>query len=227
MATTAPMSGRKAQAARNDKVILEAARAVFVDDPKAPISAVAERAGVGISALYRRYASKEDLLRKLCHDGLLLYVSVAEKALAAGDAGGAPWEVFAQFMRDAVAAETTSLTQALAGTFTPTPELFADATRANELSIELLRRTKAAEVIRDDVTNGDLGLLIEQLNTVHLGGEERTRELRQRYLELILQALQAPASSDLPGQAPSDAELGSRWAPADNPGFQPPGGEWL
>ena len=47
-----PLSGRRAQAARNDELILQAARAVFVSDPSAPISAVAERAGVGISPLY-------------------------------------------------------------------------------------------------------------------------------------------------------------------------------
>jgi len=224
MATTAPMSGRKAQAARNDKVILEAARAVFIDDPKAPIAAVADRAGVGISALYRRYPSKEDLLRKLCHDGLLTYISVVEKAL---ESESDAWEAFAQFMRDAVAAETTSLTQALAGTFTPTPELFADATRANELSIELLERTRAAGAIRDDVSNGDLGLLIEQLTAVQIGDETRTQQLRQRYLALMLEALRAPAESELPGPAPTDAELGARWAPADNPDFTPPGGEWV
>ena len=34
--------------------------------PHAPVSAVAARAGVGIGALYHRYASKEDLLRTLC-----------------------------------------------------------------------------------------------------------------------------------------------------------------
>jgi AcrR family transcriptional regulator len=62
----APLSGRQAEARRNDRLILEAAREVFVEDTDAPISAVAERAGVGIGALYRRYASKEELLRRLC-----------------------------------------------------------------------------------------------------------------------------------------------------------------
>jgi AcrR family transcriptional regulator len=42
---------RAAQAARNDQAILDAAREVFVADPTAPIAAVADRAGVGISAL--------------------------------------------------------------------------------------------------------------------------------------------------------------------------------
>ena len=74
---TTALPGRKSEAARNDGAILEAARAVFLADPKAPIAAVAERAGVGISALYRRYPSKEDLLRKLCADGLRRYLDEA------------------------------------------------------------------------------------------------------------------------------------------------------
>ena len=73
--TTGSLSGRRAEAARNDGLILEAAREVFVADPKAPISAVSERAGVGIGALYRRYGSKEDLLRRLCADGLGMYIA--------------------------------------------------------------------------------------------------------------------------------------------------------
>src|SRR3954454_14948582 len=73
-------SGRRAQAARNDELILEAAREVFVANPSAPIADVAKRAGVGISALYRRYPSKEDLLRELCADWLRRYISAAAAA---------------------------------------------------------------------------------------------------------------------------------------------------
>ena len=120
-----PLSGRRAEAARNDRRILDAARAVFVADPGAPIAAVAEHAGVGISALYRRYASKEELLRRLCGDGLKAYLAAAEEALADD---GDPWEAFARFMRRVVDADTHSLTSRLAGAFTPTDELNRDAT---------------------------------------------------------------------------------------------------
>lgn len=211
MTAAAPMSGRKAQAARNDKTILEAARAVFIADPTAPIAAVAERAGVGISALYRRYPSKEDLLRKLCGDGLNTYISVVEQALADD---GDPWEAFAQFMRNAVDAETASLTLALAGTFTPTPELFEAATRANELSVQLVERTHAAGALRPDVGNADLGLIIEQLAAIHLGDGARTKLLRQRYLTIVLDGLRAPGRSELPGPGPTDEELTVRWSPS-------------
>jgi hypothetical protein len=42
-----PLSGRRAQAARNDERILDAARIVFIADLHAPISAVAKHAGIG------------------------------------------------------------------------------------------------------------------------------------------------------------------------------------
>ena len=116
-----------ARRARNDERILAAARAVFVADPSAPIAAVARHAGVGMSALYARYASKEDLLRALCADGLRRYIAAAESARAASDD---PWERFVAFMRAAVEADASTLTQRLAGTFVPTPDLYAAAERA-------------------------------------------------------------------------------------------------
>src|SRR5215475_3496061 len=122
--TNGPLSGRRAEAARNDGRILDAARAVFLADPEAPISAVAEHAGVGISALYRRYPSKEDLLRTLCSDGLHLYLEAVEAAL---DDDGDPWAAFSAFMERIVDANSLALTVKLAGTFTPTEDLYRDS----------------------------------------------------------------------------------------------------
>src|SRR3954469_1471381 len=103
--------GPRAEAARNDERILVSARAVFVEDPGAPIAAVAHHAGVGIGALYRRYAGKEDLLRALCAEGPRRYIEGAETAIADFDD---PWERFPAFMHRAVEADATSLTQRLA-----------------------------------------------------------------------------------------------------------------
>ncbi len=61
------LRGRQAEAARNDRPVLDAARDVFArHGADAPVSAIAERAGVGMGSLYRRYGSKADLLRHLC-----------------------------------------------------------------------------------------------------------------------------------------------------------------
>lgn len=205
---TPNLSGRRAQAARNDERILDAAREVFVASPEAPIAAVAERAGVGISALYRRYEGKEDLLRKLCADGLARYIDAAETALARdGDA----WEAFTGFMGAVVEANSTALTLSLAGTFEPTEELYRAAERAQRLNEQLFKRARAAGALRPDVTVNDIGLILEQIAAVKLGDERRTAQLRRRYLALALDALHVTSGTRLPGPPPRWQELSARW----------------
>src|SRR5215218_3196029 len=206
---TLRLPGRQAEAARNDQRILEAARAVFTADPTAPISAVAEHAGVGISALYRRYRSKEELLQRLSLDGLRRYLAEVKAALADD---GDPWEAFAAFMRRAVDADTSSLTLHLAGTFTPTEAHWRDGETAFQLNIRLLNRTKAAGVLRPEIEVGDLALLFEQLAAIKVGDPERTKQLRQRYLALLLDALRDTSAAPLPGPPPTWKEISRRWS---------------
>jgi AcrR family transcriptional regulator len=212
-----PLSGRRGQAARNDERILTAAREVFVADADAPIAAVATRAGVGISALYRRYPSKEDLLRQLCREGLQRYVAEAETALADD---GDPWEAFAGFLRRIVTADVHSLTVRLAGTFSPTPDMTGDALRAGELNERLVARTKEHGSLRDDVQPEDLALVLEMVAAIRpgvFGDVERTDALRQRYLSLCLDGLRKQ-NEPLPGAPPTDEELGRRWMRRAAPG---------
>jgi AcrR family transcriptional regulator len=188
---------------------LAAAREVFLADPNAPIALVAERAGVGISALYHRYRSKEELLRQLNRDGLRLYIESVEEALA--DRGD-PWSAFARFMhRVVVEDDTHSLSQRLAGTFTPTEDIYRDAIRARDLGARLLERTQEAGAIRADLVVDDIGLLFEQLASVRLRDPERTKELRRRSLALVLRALNDPAGEPLPGPPPTGMELAEKW----------------
>jgi AcrR family transcriptional regulator len=206
-----PLSGRLAEAARNDQRILDSARAVFVADPGAPITAVAKQAGVGISALYTRYASKEELLRQLCTDGLTRVVEEDESAIAALAAGEDHWQVFSRFMRNLVDADTSSLTAALAGKFVPTPEMHELANRANKLGVEFFEQVR--DVLRPHVDVNDLGAIFEMVAAIRFKSAERTHELRHRYLALILDGLRAIERADLPGAPPAWQEVSERWTP--------------
>jgi AcrR family transcriptional regulator len=199
---------RRRDAALNDRKILESARAVFVADPGAPIGAVAKHAGVGIAALYRRYPSKEELLRALCAEGLGRYIEAAETALASHDD---PWEALVGFMRAAVEADASSLTVRLAGTFTPTEDLYRAAARAGELNLSLFGRAQEAGAVRADADVNDLAMIFEQLASIRVGDEERRRQLRRRYLALALDGLRAAPGERLPEGAPSSDELTARW----------------
>jgi AcrR family transcriptional regulator len=202
------LSGRQAEAARNDERILEAARAVFVENPASPISEVARRAGVGISAVYRRFDSKEDLLRRLCSDGLDLFIEAVEAALA--DDRDA-WTVFSEFMRRLVDDDMHSLTLRLAGTFPSTEELYLKASRGHELHVELFERIRSTGAIRADLEVDDIPLLLEQVAAVRLGDERRTGALRHRYLTLILDGLRSGSTTPLPAPGPTGDEMRSRW----------------
>ncbi|MBC7301262.1 MAG: helix-turn-helix transcriptional regulator [Nocardia sp.] len=199
------LPGRKAQAARNDGLILEAARAVFLDDPSAPIAAVAERAGVGISALYRRYPSKEVLLRTLCHEGLRRFNSEADAALEDSDG----WRGFVGFLERVVEADVHSLTVRLAGTFTPDETMLPDVVHSGEAGEELVRRAHASGRLRPDVGALDLGLILEACSAVTMPDPGRTAELRQRVLALMIDGL--TAEGELPGPAPVAGEFAWRW----------------
>lgn len=202
------LSGRRAEAARNDGRILDAAREVFLAAPEAPISAVAARAGVGISALYRRYPSKEDLLRALAADGLSRYIADLEGALAAA---ADPWTAYVDCLHRVVEGQSQALAQRLAGTFTPTPELTALAQKAAVLAEKLYRRVRRSGDLRDDVSAADIVLLLETIMLVELPGPDRGAALRHRYLTLLLQALHNPVEAKLPGQPAGQVDLVSRW----------------
>ena len=202
-----PLSGRRREAARNDAGILDAARSVFLEDPSAPVSAVAARAKVGISALYRRYPSKEDLLRELARDGLVRYIAELEAALA--DKGD-PWSVYAGCLTRILDGGSQALAQRLAGTFTPTPELSALAQRAAALADEVHRTAQRHGALREDVTPIDIVFLLETLSAMTLPGADGGHALRRRYLALFLQALRAPGAGPLP-DGPDPSELTGRW----------------
>ena len=206
--TDMPLSGRRAQAQRNHRRILDAAREVFLADPDAPISDVATRAGVGISALYRRYPSKEHLLRALASDGLTRYIADLQAGL---DSDADPWTSYVECLHRVIDGRSQALAQRLAGTFTPTPELTALAERAAHLEQMLFRRTRRSGDLRDDVSEADIILLMEALMLVKLPGGDADSSLRHRYLALLLQALHNPVEANLPGPAAKQSDLALRW----------------
>ena len=206
-----PLSGRRREAALNDDLILDAAREVFVADPAAPIAAVAKRAGVGISALYRRYPSKEELLRVLCAAGQQIYLHEVRRAL---DSEGDPWEVYAEYLRRLVAADTHALGNRLAGRFTPTESMFADAQVMRRLSERLFNRVKQAGGFRAGLTFNDVASLMEAIANVRVSDAARTSVLQQRMLAVLLAGIR-PGGTPLPGKAPTWEEMEARWKPAD------------
>jgi AcrR family transcriptional regulator len=208
------LRGRQAEAARNDQRVLDAARAVVARyGAEAPVSAIADRAGVGMGSLYRRYGSKDDLLRHLCTLAMQSTVRAAATALAEPN----PWTGLSAYITQCVA-EGTGTLGALAGSIETTPEMWAISKRSRALLERLVIRARRAGSLRRDVTALDIAWLIETLGKsgpAEPGTEDEL--IRRRLTAIAIDGLRAPAAGKLPGKSPSARHYERRWGHAGTP----------
>jgi len=213
--------GRQAEARRNDMVVLEAARDVFTaQGAGAPISAVAERAGVGMGTLYRRYGSKTELLQRLCVLAMEQALAAADDALGAGD----PWDGLAGYIRACVELRSGALA-ALAGQIETTAPMRSTARRSMARLEEIVARAHRAGRLRPDVTALDISWLIEQFSrrAPDQVDPDEERNVRSRLVAIALDGLRARAGEPLdglrarageplPGRPPSRSHYAGRWS---------------
>src|SRR3712207_4546724 len=82
----------RADAERNRRRILDAARQVFAEHGLAVgVDAVARAAGVGVGTIYRRFPTKQDLLAAVIEDGVVRLADAVEEIDATTDDN---WEAF-------------------------------------------------------------------------------------------------------------------------------------
>ena len=217
--------GRQAEARRNDRAVLDAARDVFAaQGAGAPISAVAERAGVGMGTLYRRYGSKTELLQRMCVLAMEQGMEAAGEALEADD----PWTGLCGYIRACVEMRSGAL-GSLAGQIEMTDEMFSTARRGMTLAGEVVARAHRAGSLRPDVTALDIALLIESFSRRAPGASgsaarddpgapdapseaDEERNAQARLLTVAFDGLRAPGATPLPGRAPSVSRYTGRWS---------------
>lgn len=217
--------GRQAEARRNDRAVLDAARDVFsAQGADAPISAVAERAGVGVGTLYRRYGSKTELLQRMCVLAMEQGMEAAGEALEADD----PWTGLCGYIRACVEMRSGAL-GSLAGQIEMTDEMLSTARRGMTLAGEVVARAHRAGSLRPDVTALDIALLIESFSRRAPGASgsaarddpgaqdapseaDEERNAQARLLTVAFDGLRAPGATPLPGRAPSASRYTGRWS---------------
>jgi AcrR family transcriptional regulator len=204
IATHRKRRGRQAEAARNDRRVLDAAREVIAAQGfEAPVSAIAERAGVGIGSLYRRYGSKEELLQRLC-------VLAMEQAIAAAEAGLAdedPWRGLTRYVQDCVTFGSGALAP-LAGRIATTPEMRATAAR----SFDLLERLVQRAALRPGASSIDVAWLTELFSrTRPRDASPEDARVHERLLAIALDGLRDGVPAPLPGPAPTLEHYAGRW----------------
>jgi AcrR family transcriptional regulator len=199
--------GRQAEARRNDRAVLDAAREVFaVHGPDASVAQVAAQAAVGMGSLYRRYPSKEALLQYLCQASMDQQVAAAEASL---EPGRDPWEALAGFVRECVGFRAGVLS-AVAGRIAVTEEMRATARHAHDLLEQLVDRAKRAGALRGDAGSVDIHELIELFSRRPAGNTLA----HERLLAVALDGLRSPGPEALPGPATDWQAYVRRWSGA-------------
>ena len=88
--TAASGRGRRADAERNARLLVAAARELFEErGPGAPLDEIARRAGVGNATLYRHFPTRDDLLAAVYADEVAALCAQGAALAAEADAGEA------------------------------------------------------------------------------------------------------------------------------------------
>jgi AcrR family transcriptional regulator len=189
---TAEPRALRADARRNRAKVLDAARVEFSRQGlEAQMDDIARRAGVGVGTVYRHFPNKEDLLQALADDRFEGLADAARAGLSAEDA----WDGFVEFMT--YSARTMAEDRALAEAMGQHPGLCAAAaerSRLHELTPQLVARAQADGRLRSDVVPDDIPALVCGIGrAVDAESGEPTMPW-DRYLEIILAGLAAPAA---------------------------------
>jgi AcrR family transcriptional regulator len=198
--TVAPERHLRADAQRNLARILEAAREVFAEQGiDAPISVIAERAGVGVGTIFRRFPHKDELVAALIEQRGGQLLDAADLALATEDAG----EAFRGFIEFAVSTQIfdRGFCDAIGTELFGREDLrvYFDAVEA-KLG-ELLAHAQAAGAVRADVTPADILFVFHGVAHAGLMLEDVAPGAWRRYLGLALDGLRPEAATPLPRRA--------------------------
>ncbi len=177
-------------AARNRDKILKAARAIFDEEGvDVGVEVIAQRAGVGVGTLYRRFPTKELLIEAVVSEVLDAVLSAARTALA----NESPADGFTEYLR-----AVGQLQFEHAGCLT---RLWNDSAgevrdRIEEAGRSLLARAQQAQAVRDDLVYEDVVVLFWSLRGVIETTATVSPEAWLRHLDLLVTSL-APGGEPL------------------------------
>ncbi|HUS21303.1 MAG TPA: helix-turn-helix domain-containing protein [Aeromicrobium sp.] len=199
---------RRVDAERNDERLVDATRMAIAELGTAvSVDAIAARAGVGVGTVYRRYASKEALLHRVCLDAVEVVRREADGAQGAFPDD--PWSAVERFVRRCVDQRTGALAS-VAGAFVPADELIEAADLAHRRVAALISGAQRDGAVRTDVGVVDILRLI----AVHSRGMD-PHGGSDRALAISLDGLRVQGLPPLPGSPPVWRDERARWSSSE------------
>jgi len=187
----------RADAQRNLVRVLDAAREVFAEHGiDAPVTEIADRAGVGVGTIFRRFPSKDDLLVAVVEQRTEQLIDAADLALASDD----PGDALRRFMETAAAMQISDRCWCDAsGT-----DLFGREGIRDQIDVlvgkmgELLTSAQTAGQVRSDLRALDIPVLLMAVAKSGLMLEDAAPGAWKRYLGIVFDGLRPEAARPLP-----------------------------
>lgn len=207
-------------AQRNRHRIIDAARDLFAQKGLEPnLNEVAHHAGVGVGTVYRRFATKEELLEAIFEDGLTQLTCYAETGLQHEDS----WEGFVWFVEQMcqVTASDRGMREVAFSKCYAGARLNAAQERLVPTLTALVERAQADGYLRPELAAADMPIIGLLAGTVSEFAGGVDADLWRRYVALLIDGMRRrPDQTPLPVAALSDEGLDTAmhtWEPAGSP----------
>lgn len=180
----------RVDARQNRERIVASARETFAADGlDVSMTEIARRAGVGVATLYRRFPTKEELVREVFAEQLEACTSEVSRAAEDPDA----WRGFCRVVEKLceMQARDRGFSAAFLTAFPDTVPVDELRTRAEEAFAGLVARAKATGRLRPDFTLDDLTLVLMANNGLVTESVDATVAASRRLVAYFLQSFQA------------------------------------
>jgi AcrR family transcriptional regulator len=181
----------RADARANRDQILAAAQALFTErGADVPIKDIADRAGVGVGTLYRRFPDRDSLISAMGHAYLAGLLHALESAERDEDSA---WPALARFVgeciRNSLGGLAAALEPGLHARIQRDPRLVDVRTALGEAIVRLIQQAQADGDLRRDVDPQDVALLMTV--QIYTRPEQSHADAVARVLAIILDGLRA------------------------------------
>jgi AcrR family transcriptional regulator len=180
----------RADAARNRERILKAAHAVFAERGiAATLDDVADRAGVGVGTVYRRFPDKDALIDALFEDRLAEVVAAAEEATTHEDA----WLGLTGFLQRTLELQAgdRGLRETAFNGRCGGDRVAQARARIGPVVTRLVERAQASGQLRPGIATSDMPMIQVMLWGIIDASREVSPDLWRRYLAIVLDGLRA------------------------------------
>ncbi|MGE7437067.1 MULTISPECIES: TetR/AcrR family transcriptional regulator [Kitasatospora] len=202
MTTTPPAPRSRADAVRNQQLLVAAAARAFAKSGLGiPVSQIVRDAGLGKGTAFRCFPSKDHLVAEIVRERLDELTTRAVELAAEEDAGAALYA----FLRAAAAryADDRGFFEALSLPPRAHPEVRASEERLIDAVDRLVHRAQRQGSVREDVTTVDVLLLLGGVRQAAAPLHPARPDLWQRYLDLVFDGLRAGQGRPPAGPAPT------------------------